>query len=55
MDEEKSEKKSNVGALEKRRVVMADGKRYLIYYTFEKSEKSDAPEKSAAREVKDDE
>jgi len=26
----------NVGQMKKRRVVMADGRRYLIYYTFEK-------------------
>lgn len=33
-------KKQAVGAMKKRRVVMADGKRYLIYYTFENAENS---------------
>ena len=28
----------SVGEMKKRRVMMADGKRYLIYYTFENSE-----------------
>ena len=28
----------NVGEMKKRRVMMEDGKRYLIYYTFEESE-----------------
>ena len=27
----------NVGEMQKRRVTMPDGKRYLIYYTFEKA------------------
>ena len=35
MQGEITEKTKSVGALKKRRVVMADGKRYLIYYTFE--------------------
>jgi len=29
-----------VGGMKNRRVVMADGRRHLIYYTFEKSESS---------------
>ncbi len=41
-----------IGAMKKRRVVMADGRRYLIYYTFEKS---DSSEKSANDGVKRDE
>ena len=28
------EKEKSVGDMKKRRVMMADGKRYLIYYTF---------------------
>ena len=28
----------SVGEMKKRRVMMADGKRYLIYYTFDDSE-----------------
>lgn len=35
MQEKEIEKKSSVDAMHKRRVVMADGRRYLIYYTFE--------------------
>ena len=38
MDEEKSRPLPKVGAMKKRRVVMADGRRYLIYYTFEERE-----------------
>ena len=38
MKTEISEKTEMVGAMNKRRVVMADGRRYLIYYTFENSE-----------------
>ncbi len=48
----KKETEPNVGALKKRRVVMADGRRYLIYYTFEKDQPA---KKSPAREVKNDE
>jgi hypothetical protein len=35
---ENLENKQKVGTLRKRRVKMADGRRYLIYYTFERSE-----------------
>lgn len=39
----------NVGEMQKRRVTMPDGKRYLIYYTFEneKSAKTDSSFDSA--------
>ena len=33
------EKEKSVGEMKKRRVTMEDGKRYLIYYTFENGEK----------------
>lgn len=46
MSGKKDEKLSKVGALKKRRVEMADGRRYLIYYTFD-SEDS-APSDNAA-------
>lgn len=39
MQKDFKEKTQSVGAMEKRRVVMADGKRYLIYYTFANGEK----------------
>lgn len=46
--------KPQVGVLKKRRVVMADGKRYLIYYTFENesepSEKSEMTSQTGASE-----
>ncbi len=35
MDEEDTKKLKNVGEMKKRRVKMEDGRRYLIYYTFE--------------------
>ncbi len=35
---ENLENKPKVGTLRKRRVKMADGRRYLIYYTFDGSE-----------------
>ncbi len=41
-----------IGAMKKRRVVMADGRRYLIYYSFEKN---DSSAQSAPGEVKKDE
>ena len=34
MPNEKNTKSENVGQMNKRREIMADGKRYLIYYTF---------------------
>ncbi len=36
MDSETEKLKTSIGEMEKRRVTMEDGKRYLIYYTFEK-------------------
>ncbi len=40
MPEMKSESTSIIGTLKKRRVKMADGKRYLIYYTFDDADDS---------------
>lgn len=37
MDSETEKLKASIGEMQKRRVTMADGRRYLIYYTFEKS------------------
>ena len=34
MPDETNTKSENVGEMHKRREIMADGKRYLIYYTF---------------------
>ena len=34
----KDSKEINVDEMQKRRVIMEDGKRYLIYYTFDESE-----------------
>ena len=36
MDSETEKLKTSIGEMQKRRVTMADGRRYLIYYTFEK-------------------
>lgn len=41
MDEEDTEKLKNVGEMKKRPVKMEDGRRYLIYYSFEISESLD--------------
>lgn len=41
MSKEETEKLKNVGEMKKRRVRMEDGRRYLIYYSFEKSEPVD--------------
>lgn len=50
-DEAENEKTRAVGEMKKRRVTMADGKRYLIYYTFggesENSAQSERNEKMA--------
>ncbi len=35
METKNNETVLKTGAMKKRRVVMADGRRYLIYYTFE--------------------
>ena len=41
---------TNVGEMHKRREVMADGRRYIIYYTFD----ADEPAATAASEVGED-
>ena len=56
MDSETEKLKANIGAMQKRRVTMADGRRYLIYYTFageahEQSSKKSLPEKDAKPEM----
>jgi hypothetical protein len=56
MDSETAKLKTSIGEMQKRRVMMADGRRYLIYYTFDgeagkqPSEKS-LPEKDAKPEM----
>lgn len=42
----KKENHINVGEMKKRRVLMADERRYLIYYTFDSSENALLDEKS---------
>lgn len=39
MDSETNQLEITVGSMQKRREKMADGKRYIIYYTFEKEKK----------------
>lgn len=34
MENEQKKSEASLGAMRKRRVTMADGRRYLIYYTF---------------------
>ena len=38
MKDEKTKLETCVGEIHKRREKMADGRRYIIYYTFEKTE-----------------
>jgi hypothetical protein len=38
MKERKTDPEKQIGAMQKRRETMADGRRYIIYYTFENSE-----------------
>jgi hypothetical protein len=37
----------NPGAMRKRRETMADGRRYIIYYTFEKNQPTDSESDAA--------
>ena len=51
MRNESNEKtKTGVGEINKRRETMADGRRYIIYYTF--GETIETPEKAEESEVK---
>ncbi len=53
MPDEIKTKSENVGEMHKRREIMADGKRYLIYYTFGASQDSAQPDTESLRgEVK---
>lgn len=52
MNEKEVRQKPKLGAMKKRRVLMADGKRYLIYYTFERDE---AASENLNDDVKNDE
>ena len=46
MNSETKKLKTSVGEMRKRRVTMADGRRYLIYYTFGGEAKNQTSEKS---------
>ena len=46
MDSETAKLKMSIGEMQKRRVMMADGRRYLIYYTFDDESKRQLSEKS---------
>jgi hypothetical protein len=48
--EDSKSEKTNVGAMKKRRETMADGKRYIVYYTFETS---NAPDELTENEEKE--
>lgn len=51
-EKESKLEKTNVGAMRKRRETMTDGKRYIVYYTFETAEKTPekTPEKKEEKE-----
>ncbi len=42
--EEKNQAEKPVGEMHKRREIMADGRRYIIYYTFGNEEAEPRPE-----------
>ncbi len=44
MENEKNQPENKVGEMHKRRETMPDGKRYIIFYTFESEEKDSAEE-----------
>ena len=46
MDNETAKLKTSIGEMQKRRVTMADGRRYLIYYTFDSEARKQPSEKS---------
>ena len=46
----KEQRGINVRRMEKRREVMADGRRYIIYYTFEPAEAAESESGKAAAE-----
>lgn len=46
MNSETAKLKTSIGEMQKRRVTMADGRRYLIYYTFDGESKRQLSEKS---------
>jgi len=46
MNSETEKLEASIGEIQKRRVTMADGRRYLIYYTFDDEAKKQTPEKS---------
>ena len=51
----KEQRGKNVRRMEKRREVMADGRRYIIYYTFEPAEVTSESGKAAESEMPDKE
>jgi hypothetical protein len=51
MNDEEDNRKTTIGEMRKRREKMADGKRYIIYYTFEQPKET--PEDTAQNEVKE--
>ena len=46
MDRETEKFRTSIGEMQKRRVTMEDGRRYLIYYTFDGEAKKQTPDKS---------
>jgi hypothetical protein len=52
MQNEKEEKAHDVGEIKKQRVTMADGRRYLIFYTFEKPANSTGAQNKPEEENK---
>jgi len=48
MENEKTQPEKTLGEMHKRRETMADGKRYIIYYTFSDEEKT--PQQNEVKE-----
>ncbi len=50
MKDKEAKPETSVGEMHKRQDAMADGRRYIIYYTFGEAEKT--PSKTESKEVK---
>ena len=49
MENEEKQSEAKVGEMQKRRETMADGKRYIIYYTF--GDEKNEPQKEVSEDV----
>ena len=56
MEKERTKREESIGQMRRRRETMADGRRYIIYYTFEnaaETEKRAAKIENAAEEAEE--